>query len=209
MILLEIEGLTASIDGRQILKGLDLSLTAGEVHAVMGPNGSGKTTLAKVLAGHEAYEVTGGRGSTARTCSRSTPEERAAAGVFLAFQYPIEIPGVATSYFLRPALNAVRRAPRPGRARRHGLPRPVREQMKLVEMDRVLMTASSTRASRVARRSATRSCRWRSSNRRSRSSTRPTRPRHRCAADRGRGRQQHASPDRAMLVITHYQRLLD
>jgi len=109
--MLEIKNLHANVDGREILKGLDLTLPAGEVHAIMGPNGSGKSTLAYVLAGKEDYEVTEGsitwKGQDLLTLS---PSERAAAGVFLAFQYPMEIPGVATMTFLRSAVNAVRKA---------------------------------------------------------------------------------------------------
>jgi Fe-S cluster assembly ATP-binding protein len=108
--MLEIRNLHASVDGKQILNGIDLEISAGEVHAVMGPNGSGKSTLSYVLAGREGYEVTEGeirfRG---RDLLALEPEERAAAGLFLAFQYPVEIPGVGTMTFLKTALNAVRR----------------------------------------------------------------------------------------------------
>ena len=109
--MLEIKNLHANVDGREILKGLDLTLPTGEVHAIMGPNGSGKSTLAYVLAGNEDYEVT--EGSIAwdgKDLTEMDPTERAVAGVFLAFQYPMEIPGVATMTFLRSAVNAVRKA---------------------------------------------------------------------------------------------------
>ena len=109
--MLEIKNLHVNVDGREILKGLGLTLPAGEVHAIMGPNGSGKSTLAYVLAGRDDYEVTSGsitwKGQNLLDLS---PAERAAAGVFLAFQYPMEIPGVATMTFLRTAVNAVRKA---------------------------------------------------------------------------------------------------
>jgi len=109
--LLEIQDLHAEVDGRAILHGLNLSLPAGEVHAIMGPNGSGKSTLAYVLAGREGYKVTKGRVLYAgRDLSTLAPEERARAGVFLAFQYPVEIPGVGNASFLRGAVNAVRKA---------------------------------------------------------------------------------------------------
>jgi len=108
--LLEIKNLQASVDGRDILKGLDLTVTKGEVHAIMGPNGSGKSTLAHVLAGKPGYEVTGGSVTFEGADLLSLqPDERAARGMFLAFQYPIEIPGVTTMTFLRTALNAQRK----------------------------------------------------------------------------------------------------
>jgi len=106
--LLEVHGLRASVNGVEILKGLDFTVKSGEVHAIMGPNGSGKSTFAKVLAGHAAYEVTAGSVLfEGKNLFDLAPEERARAGVFLAFQYPIEIPGVANSQFLRLAYNTV------------------------------------------------------------------------------------------------------
>jgi Fe-S cluster assembly ATP-binding protein len=110
MALLEIKGLHVEIDGKEILKGLDLAVNAGEVHAIMGPNGSGKSTLAYVLAGKDDYAVTGGEVLfDGKNIFDMAPDERAAAGLFLAFQYPLEIPGVATMTFLRTALNAQRK----------------------------------------------------------------------------------------------------
>jgi Fe-S cluster assembly ATP-binding protein len=109
--MLRIKDLRVSVDDQEILRGVDLEVGAGEVHAIMGPNGSGKSTLAYVLAGREGYEVTGGEiRYDGEDLLAMEPEERAAAGVFLAFQYPVEIPGVANMYFLRTALNALRRA---------------------------------------------------------------------------------------------------
>ena len=108
--MLDISGLKASVADRQILNGLDLHIGAGEVHAVMGPNGAGKSTLAQVLAGRDGYEVSGSATLNGTDLLSLSPEERAAAGVFLAFQYPVEIPGVGNMYFLRTALNAVRAA---------------------------------------------------------------------------------------------------
>ena len=106
--LLEVRGLRASVNGTEILKNLDFTVKRGEVHAIMGPNGSGKSTFAKVLAGHTAYQVTGGAVLfEGKNLLELSPELRARAGVFLAFQYPIEIPGVGNSQFLRLAYNTV------------------------------------------------------------------------------------------------------
>ena len=108
--MLRIEGLTAEIDGKPILKGIDLEVPDGELHAIMGPNGSGKSTLSYVLSGREGYEITGGSVTFNGTdLLAMEPEERAASGLFLAFQYPVELPGVGNANFLRTALNAVRR----------------------------------------------------------------------------------------------------
>ena len=107
--MLEIKNLQAGIEDKPILKGIDLSVNAGEVHAIMGPNGSGKSTLASVLAGREGFDVTGGEVLyNGNDLLDLAPEERARDGVFLAFQYPVEIPGVNSAYFLRSAVNAVR-----------------------------------------------------------------------------------------------------
>ena len=133
--LIEVRGLCATVNGVEILKGIDLTVRSGEVHAIMGPNGSGKSTFAKVLAGHTAYEVTGGTVLfEGKNLFELAPEERARAGVFLAFQYPIEIPGVANSQFLRLTYNTVQ-AQR-GKEELDPLEFDdfVREKMKLLEM---------------------------------------------------------------------------
>lgn len=133
--ILEVRGLCASVNGIGILKGLDFTVKSGEVHAIMGPNGSGKSTFSKVLAGHTAYEVTGGSVLfEGKNLFELAPEERARAGVFLAFQYPIEIPGVANSQFLRLTYNTLQ-AQR-GKEELDPLEFDdfVREKMKLLEM---------------------------------------------------------------------------
>jgi Fe-S cluster assembly ATP-binding protein len=110
MSLLEIRGLRAEIDGKEILKGIDLTVNPGEVHAIMGPNGSGKSTLAQIIAGREMYKATAGTVRfNGKDLLEMSPEDRACEGVFMAFQYPVEIPGVSNTYFLRAALNSVRK----------------------------------------------------------------------------------------------------
>src|SRR5881392_1092973 len=135
-MMLRIRNLSASVDGKPILCGLDLDVCAGEVHAIMGPNGSGKSTFAQVLAGRDTYHVVADELSfQGRDLRQMPPEVRAREGIFLAFQYPVEIPGVSTSYFLRAAVNAMRK--------HNGYPeldamdflKMVREKMSLLKMD--------------------------------------------------------------------------
>ena len=134
--MLEIKNLHVSIEGKEILKGIDLKINAGEVHAVMGPNGSGKSTLTQVLAGNEAYEVT--RGEIIyqdKNLLEMSPEARAREGIFLAFQYPVEIPGVSNAYFLKSALNEIRSSKGLEEMDAVEFLELLKEKMKLVEMD--------------------------------------------------------------------------
>ena len=210
--MLEIKNLHVTVDGREILKGLDLKLPKGEVHAIMGPNGSGKSTLAYVLAGKQGYEVTAGSIHwNGEDLLAMDPAERAAAGVFLAFQYPMEIPGVATMTFLRTATNAVRKArgepelstpdflqpgEREGEALKidpEMLKRPLNVGFSGGEKKRneILQMALLDPVALRARRDR-------------------FRPRHRRAcASSPTASTRSASKERSMLVITHYQRLLD
>src|SRR5580698_377954 len=138
--LLEIKNLHAGVENKQILKGIDLVINPGEVHAIMGPNGSGKSTLAAILAGRDGYDITQGQALyLGKDLLELDPEERAREGVFLAFQYPVEIPGVNSTYFLKAALNEIRK--------HKGLPELdameflalVKQKMKLLELDEALL----------------------------------------------------------------------
>src|SRR5215468_10139536 len=141
--ILEIKDLNAGVEGKQILKGINLTINEGEVHAVMGPNGSGKSTLAAVLAGRDGYDITGGEVLyLGKDLLDLDPEERAREGLFLAFQYPVEIPGVNSTYFLKAALNEIRK--------HHGQPELdameflelVKKKMKLLELREDLLKRS-------------------------------------------------------------------
>ena len=209
--MLEIRDLHAKVAGQEILKGIDLSVAAGEVHAVMGPNGSGKTTLANVLAGRPNCEVTRGevlyRGANLLELS---PEERAREGLFLAFQYPVEIPGVSNLYFLKTALNALRTHRGEDPLDAIEFLELARETMKLVDIDEKLMNRSINEGFSGGEKKRNEIFQMAVLN-----------PRF-CILDEtdsgldidalrvvARGVNALREPERAMLVITHYQRLLE
>ncbi len=140
--MLSIKDLHASIGGREILRGLDLEIAAGEVHAIMGPNGAGKSTLTQVLAGRDGYEVSGLVLYKGQDLLAMEPDERAAAGVFLAFQYPVEIPGVGNMQFIRESANALRRARGEAELDARTFLKLAREKMAELEMEPSLLTRS-------------------------------------------------------------------
>jgi Fe-S cluster assembly ATP-binding protein len=141
--ILEIKNLSAGVEGKQILKGVNLTVSAGEVHAVMGPNGSGKSTLAAVLAGRDGYDVSGGEVIyNGHDLLDLDPEERAREGLFLAFQYPVEIPGVNSTYFLKAALNEIRKAKGESELDAMEFLTLVKERMKLLELSDDLLKRS-------------------------------------------------------------------
>jgi Fe-S cluster assembly ATP-binding protein len=141
--MIQINDLHASVSGKEILRGITLDIDAGEVHAIMGPNGSGKSTLAQVLAGHPGYEVTGGSVTfQGKDLLDMEPEERAQGGVFLAFQYPVEIPGVSNAYFLRSAYNEIRKARGEAEADPLEFLDIVADRLKLVDLDESMLNRS-------------------------------------------------------------------
>jgi Fe-S cluster assembly ATP-binding protein len=209
--MLRIEGLRARVGEKEILKGLDLALRPGEVHAIMGPNGSGKSTLAQVLAGRDAFTVTGGKVAyQGEDLLALPPEKRAAAGIFLAFQYPVEIPGVGNMYFLRTALNSIRKARGEEELDAMDFLAVAKEKMKLVEMDPAFMNRSVNEGFSGGEKKRNEILQMA-----------VLEPKLAILDETDSGLDIDAlrvvaggvnalrSPDRAMLVITHYQRLLD
>src|SRR5712671_5954711 len=141
--ILEIQDLHAGVENKQILKGVTLTINPGEVHAVMGPNGSGKSTLAAVLAGRDGYEVSSGRVFyQGKDLLELDPEERAREGLFLAFQYPVEIPGVNSTYFLKSALNEIRKHQGESELDAMEFLTLVKEKMKVLDLDEDLLRRS-------------------------------------------------------------------
>lgn len=209
--MLDIKNLHATVDGKPILKGIDLTIGAGEVHAIMGPNGSGKSTLSYVLAGRDGYEVTDGSATfDGKDLLAMEPEERAAEGLFLAFQYPVEIPGVANSTFLKYAVNAVRKHRGEPELDAMQFLKLVREKTKALGMsDEMLRRAVNVGFSGGEKK------------RNETLQMAVLQPRLAILDETDSGLDIDAlkivaegvnalrSPDRSLLVITHYQRLLD
>ena len=209
--MLEISGLHVSVEGIEILTGLDLKVNAGEVHAIMGPNGSGKSTLGKVLAGHEDYEVTSGTVEyDGKDLLELDPEERAREGVFLAFQYPVEISGVSNTYFLKTALNAIRTHRGEKEIDAIDFLALVKDKMKLLDMDQALLSRSVNEAFSGGEK-----------KRNEVFQMAVLEPRLAILDETDSGLDIDAlqivadgvnaqrAPDRAIVVITHYQRLLN
>ena len=211
MSLLEIKNLHARVPEREILRGINLTVDSGEVHAIMGLNGSGKSTLAQVIAGRETYEVTEGEiFYDGKDLLDLSAEERAREGVFLAFQYPVEIPGVSTSYFLKAAVNAIRKHRNEKELDAVAFQSLVKEKMKLLQMDSTLM-----------RRAVNEGFSGGEKKRNEIFQMAVLEPRLAVLDETDSGLDIDAlktvshgvnslrSPDRAIVIVTHYQRLLD
>jgi Fe-S cluster assembly ATP-binding protein len=209
--MLTITNLQARVDDKDILKGITLSVNAGEIHAIMGPNGSGKSTLASVLAGRDAYEVTGGEVLfEGKDLLDMDPEERAREGVFLAFQYPVEIPGVNNGYFLKAALNAIRQHRGQSDLDAIEFARLMKEKMKLLKVDPSFLQRSVNEGFSGGEK-----------KRNEIFQMAMLEPKL-CVLDEtdsgldidalqvvAKGVNALRSPDRAVIVVTHYQRLLN
>ena len=211
MSLLEIRNLHAEVGGHEILKGIDLTINPGEVHSIMGPNGSGKSTLAQVLSRRESYHVTQGEVLfNGKNLLEMKPEEAAREGVFLAFQYPVEIPGIGNAYFLRSALNAIRTHRGEDELDAMDFIPLYREKLKLLEMDEKLMNRSVNEGFSGGEKKR---------NEILQMAVLEPKLAILDETDSGldidalrtvaKGVNSMRSPDRAMLVVTHYQRLLD
>src|ERR1700723_2398804 len=211
MSLLKIKNLHATVAGHEILKGIDLTINAGEVHSIMGPNGSGKSTLAQVLSRRATYEVTAGEVLfKGKDLVAMKPEEAACEGVFLAFQYPVEIPGIGNAYFLRSALNAIRKHRGQDELDAMDFLPLYKERMKLLEMDDKLMNRSVNEGFSGGEKKR---------NEILQLAVLEPKLEILDETDSGleidalrivpRGVNAMRGPDRAFLVITHYQRLLD
>jgi Fe-S cluster assembly ATP-binding protein len=173
-ILLDIRDLHASVDGKEILKGINLTIREGEVHAIMGPNGSGKSTLSMVLAGAPGYTVTGGEVDFhGKQLLELTPEDRSHEGLFLSFQYPVEIPGVSMVNFMRAAVNEKRKYFNEEPLSASDFLKLMRQKRAIVELDNKL-ASRSVNASQAAKRNATKSSKWLSLSLVCQSSTKPT-----------------------------------
>jgi Fe-S cluster assembly ATP-binding protein len=209
--MLEIRDLRVRAENKEILKGLSLSVKAGEVHAIMGPNGSGKSTLARVLAGHPGYEVTGGSiAYNGKDLLEMEPEVRACEGIFMAFQYPVEIAGINNSYFLKAALNAVRKYRGEQELDAVEFMQLMRERSKLLAMDPAMMSRSVNEGFSGGEK-----------KRNEIFQMAVLEPKLAILDETDSGLDIDAlkvvssgvnalrSPDRAMLVVTHYQRLLN
>ncbi|MFQ5461775.1 MAG: Fe-S cluster assembly ATPase SufC [Phycisphaerae bacterium] len=209
--MLEIRNLHANVEGHEILKGIDLTIARGEVHSIMGPNGSGKSTLAQVIAGHEAYEVTEGDIIfEGESLLDKAPDQRACEGIFLAFQYPVEIPGVTTNYFLRAALNSVRRARDEEELDPVDFLELVKERARFVQLDEQFLTRAINEGFSGGEK-----------KRNEIFQMAVLEPKFAVLDETDSGLDIDAlkivadgvnrmrGPDRAMLVVTHYQRLLN
>lgn len=211
MNILEIKNLHAKINGHEILKGIDLTVNAGEVHSIMGPNGSGKSTLAQVLARRESYEVSKGQAVlNGKDLLEMKPEEAACEGLFMAFQYPVEIPGISNAYFLRAALNAVRKRRGQDELDAMDFLPLLREKMCLLEMDERFLSRPVNEGFSGGEKKR---------NEIVQMAVLEPKLAILDETDSGldidalkivaRGVNAMRSPDRAIVVVTHYQRLLD
>jgi Fe-S cluster assembly ATP-binding protein len=209
--MLQVKNLKVRVEDREILKGINLTVNTGEVHAIMGPNGSGKSTLARALSGHPGYEVTEGQVLyDGKDLLDMDPDERAREGVFMAFQYPVEIPGVNNAYFLKAALNAKRKQQGLDELDAIDFMKVVKEKLKVLHIDDSMLLRSVNEGFSAARRSATRSSTWRCSSRHlavlDETDSGLDIDALRVVAD---GVNAMRSPDRSFIVVTHYQRLLN